>query len=450
MNHRNAKILYAVILAALVALAGLIVTRPARAQQTASNEVIVLQATGPIVPAFSEYIQRGLREAQSRNAEAVILMLDTPGGNLNDTLNIIQAIRNSNVPVIVFVGPRGAGAASAGLLVTLAGHASAMAPDTAIGATSPVGPQGQDLPSTEQQKVEQYVSAEARSLAERRGSDAVTLANDAVTQARAVSASEALQAHLVDFSAENVDDLLQKLDGFQVEVNGQPRTLHTAGATQTTILMSQLERVLMLLTDPNVVFLLLSIGVTAIIFEIRTPGGWIPGVIGVTSVGFALYGLGVLPVNWLGLVFIVMAFILFIVDVKAPTHGALTAGGVISMAVGAIILFSQPAIAPYGHLSIPLVVVWSLIIGGIFFFLVMMAVRAQKLRPTTGYDGLIGQVGRVTETLDPDGLVFVWGERWRAESVDRQPIPAGTEVEVVEAQNMRLRVRRRSQPPEAA
>lgn len=413
--------------------------------QDNTREVVILEASGPVVPPFAGYIRRGLQEADARNAEVVILMLDTPGGSVGVTLELIQDIRTSDVPVVVFVAPRGAKAASAGLLITLAGHAAAMAPDTAIGASSPVGPQGEDLGSTLQEKEEQYLSAQARSLAERRGAEAVQIASEAVTEARAVSASEALAAHLIDLIAEDMDDLLAQLDGFTVEVNGEKRTLHTRSAVPYSIPMSELERVLMLLTDPNIVFLLMSIGTTAIIVEIRTPGGWVAGAVGTVCLGLALYGLGVLPVNWLGIIFVVLAFVLFVMEIKAPVHGALTAAGIISLAAGAIILFNQPQIAPFGRLSIPLVVGQSLFLGAIFAFLVVMALRAQARKPTTGYEGLIGQVGRVVEDLDPWGLVLVWGERWQAESVDRRTIPTGSEVEVVEARGMRLRVRRREE-----
>lgn len=412
--------------------------------QGGAPEVVVLNASGPVAPPLAAYIARGIDEADRRNAEAVIIVLDTPGGSVDVTTNIVQDIRNSDVPVIVFVGPRGAEAASAGLLITLAGHVAAMAPETAIGATSPVGAQGEDLGQTLQQKAEQIISAEVRGLAERRGPEAVTLAEQAVTEARAVTSNEALDAHLIDFVVEDVGELLAKLDGFQVEVNGATRTLHTRNASIVTISMNPVEQVLSVLTDPNIVFLLLSLGTTLIIIEAWTPGGWAAGTTGVICLGLALYGLGVLPVNWLGIVFVILAFVLFLLDIKAPTHGALTAVAIASLVAGAIILFSLPAIKPFGTLSIPLVIGWSLMLGGVFFFMVLMAVRAQRRRPTTGYEGLIGLIGRVTQDLSPQGVVLVWGERWQAESVDGNSIPAGSEVEIVEAKGMRLRVRRKA------
>lgn len=428
------------VLILLVGMSMLIIAN-AKAQD-AAREVFVLEASGPVAPTMTNYIARGIREADQRNAEAVIIMLDTPGGSTDAMLDIVQAIRTSDVPVIVFVGPRGAKAASAGLLITLAGHVAAMAPDTAIGASSPVGSQGEDLGETLQQKEEQYFGAQARGLAERRGREAVALAEEAVFEARAVTASEALEAHLIDFVVEDTDELLAKIDGFQVEVNGKPRTIQTQGASMAHIDMTLLEQILSVLTDPNIAFVLMSLGTTLIIIEAWTPGGWAAGTAGVICLGLAFYGIGVLPVNWLGIVFIILAFVLFLLDIKAPTHGGLTAAAIVSMAAGAFILFGQPEMAPFGTLSTPLVIGWSLLLGTIFFFMVMMAVRAQKRRPTTGNEGLVGQVGQVTRDLDPRGVVLVWGERWNAESADGQTIPAGSDVEVVEVQGMRLRVRR--------
>jgi membrane-bound serine protease (ClpP class) len=433
-------------LVGVIGLAGLLAafllpSPAARAAQDGTPEVVVLEATGPVAPALAEYIRRGLAEADSRNAEAVVLMLDTPGGSVTVTSDIVQDIQASDVPVIVYVGPRGAKAASAGLIVTLAGQAAAMAPGTAIGATSPIGAGGEDLPETAFRKEVEFLSAQARSLAERRGEEAIQIAEQAVSDARAVSASEALSANLVDFIAEDVDDLLVQADGFTVEVSGRERTLNTADAVAIPLPMSPLERILLVLTDPNVVFLLLSIGPVAILVEIRSPGGWFAGVFGTTCLGLALYGLGVMPVNWLGIIFVLMAFVLFVLEIKAPVHGALAATGVVSLTVGAIILFNQPAIAPFGKLSIPLVVVWSLLMGGLFIFLMTMALRAQHRRPTTGYPGLVGQIGRVTQALDPTGMVQVFGERWQAQSVGDAFIPVGAQVEVVEAGHMRLIVR---------
>lgn len=404
-------------------------------------EVVVLEANGVISPPFANYVARGLAFADDLNAEAIVLILDTPGGDASVTLDIVQDIRNSDVPVVVFVGPRGAKAGSAGLFVTLAGHVAAMAPETAIGASSPIMSTGEDLPSTAERKAVEFFRAEVRSLSERRGAEAQAVAEAAVSEALAVSSSEALAVGLIDFITEDVDTLLRDIDGFEVDVSGRTRRMNTGNVRITIIPMTLIDRILMLLTDPNIVFLLLSIAPIAIIVEIRTPGGWVSGVVGVISLGLALYGLGVMPVNWLGIVFVLLAFVMFLLEIKAPVHGIPTAGGVISLAVGGVILFNEPGVAPFGTLSIPLVIGQSVFLGAIFVFFATLAVRAQSRRPTTGYEGLTGQIGRVTKDIDPVGMVYVWGERWKAVSDDGSPIAEGEAIVVVSAERMRLRVR---------
>jgi membrane-bound serine protease (ClpP class) len=434
---RKSGLWAAVVLAALLLSPG--------GAQAAAPQVLVLNAKGPVVQPFADYINRGIDQANAQHAEAVILVLDTPGGSAGIALDLVQKIRNSDVPVVVFVGPRGAMAASAGLLITLAGDASGMSPDTAIGAASPIDASGQDLPSTEKQKATNYLSAQARSLAEPRGDKAIGIASDAVVNARAVTATEAHDAKLVDFIAEDVNDLVKQMDGFSIQVKGKPRTLHTAGAQIIAVAMTPVEGFMLelsdALTDPNIVFLLLAVGVILIIIEISHPGGWVMGTGGVISLGLALYGLGILPVNWLGLVFIGLAFVLFVLDIKAPTHGILTLVATASLIGGAVILLGTPAVAPYGSLSIPLVVGVSLSLAALFLFIVFMAVRAQSRRPTTGMEGLIDQIGRVMRDIDPVGTVRVVGEIWQAESADGKAILSGESVEVVAIDGMRLRVR---------
>lgn len=432
-----------------VLLVGVLLALAGGAEAQGVSEVIVLNVDTVIVPPTQSYIERGLREANRRGAEAVLLVLDTPGGSVGTTLNIVQSIRTSEVPVIVFVGPRGANAASAGLLITLSGHVAAMAPETAIGASSPVGAQGEDLGETLSRKAEELLSAQARSLATRRGDEAVALANDAVTEARAVSSDEALDAGLIDFIAEDISAVLTHVDGMVVEIAGRERTLETAHVMTTFLTTTWLEDFLTIVTDPNLVFLLLSLGTIAIIVEIQSPGGWLAGVVGVTCVGLAMYGLGVLPVNWLGIVFIIMAFVLFLLDIKAPTHGALTAAAIISLGGGAILLLNQPAVRPFGRLSIPVVVADALATGAFFFFIIGKALQAQARTPTTGIEGLVGQVGRVSQALDPEGTIAVWGERWRAISADGEPIPEGERAEVVSVKGMTVYVRWVASPVEA-
>jgi membrane-bound serine protease (ClpP class) len=435
---------------ALVALASLGAAAGASQAQD-GREVVVVDADGPVFPPFRAYIERGMREAVDRDAEALVIVLDTPGGDATVTTEIVQDIRTSSVPVIVFVGPAGAQAASAGTVITLAGHVAAMAPETAIGAASPVGAQGEDLPETLQTKAIEILSAQARGLAERRGPEAVKLADEAVRQARAVSASEAQEANFIDFIARDVDDLLRQADGFEVEVGGEKRILHTAGATQVPVSKTFPEELLIALTNPNIVLLLLTIGVNAVIIEISSPGGWVAGTIGVICLGLAFYGLGVIPVNWLGMVFVILAFVLFLLDIKAPTHGALTAAAIGSLIAGSILMFSRPAAKPFGSLSIPLVVGDAIVVGAFFFFVISKALQAQSRRPTTGREGLIGRTGRVSKAIDPEGIAVIFGERWRAVAeAGSGPIPKGVTVEVVSVSGYVVTVRPADSPAQSS
>jgi len=411
--------------------------------QTNTNEIIVLTADGPITPAMAQYLSRGINVAERQGAEALIFQLNTPGGGIDTMTEMEQMILASTVPVIVYVAPAGAMAASAGTIITIAGHASAMAPNTTIGAASPVGGQGENLPTTEELKVKNALAATARTLTERRGPTAVALAEDTIQNAVAVSATEALQAGLIDFIATDLNDLRSKLDGFTVTVAGQPVMLQTANATFEPINISFIEELLLIVTDPNIVFLLITIGVQAIIIEISSPGGWVAGFIGVCCLGLATYGLGILPVNYFGLLFIAMSFVLFILDIKAPTHGGLTAAGVGSLIVGALVLFNTPTTPSFQRVSVPLVIGVSLISGVLFFGIMMIAVRAQHTPIRTGEESMIGRTGTARSDLEPKGSVQVGGELWTAELEEENGfIPAGTRVKVIRVEGLRLIVRK--------
>ncbi len=416
--------------------------QPARAQTT-SPQIVVLTADGPVTPAMSQYLERGIQIAERQGAEALILQLNTPGGSV-DTMSVMeQEILEASIPIIVYVAPNGAMAASAGTIITLAGHASAMAPNTAIGAASPVGSQGENLPTTEELKAKNFLSATARSLTERRGTTAQNLAQDTIINAVAVSATEAKQASLIDFIANDLNDLRRQLDGFTVTVQGQPVTLKTANASFETINISFIEQLLLIVTDPNIVFLLITIGVQAIIIEISTPGGWVAGFIGVICLGLATYGLGILPVNWFGLLFIVTSFVLFVLDIKAPTHGGLTAAGVGCLIVGALVLFNTPVTPSFQHVSVPLVVGVSVVSGAIFFAIMMVAIKAQQAPVVTGEESMSGRVGIARTNLNPKGSVQVGGELWSAVLEEGgTKLQAGTRVEVVKVDGLRLIVRK--------
>jgi membrane-bound serine protease (ClpP class) len=417
---------------------------PAAAQDNA-RRILVLTADGPLTPAMAEYLARGIQAAENQNVEAIIFEINTPGGNLDLMNRMVQDIRASTVPVVVYVSPRGAMAGSAGAVITLAGHAAAMAPETTIGAASPVGPEGEDLGQTMQAKQQEIMKATVRSLAERRGPEAIDLAQQMIESARAVSASEALQAGIVDFIDSDRNELLASLDGFTVVTKAGERVLNTQGAVVQDMQISLIERLLSVLTNPNIVFLLITVGVQAILIEISSPGGWVAGFIGIVCLALASYGLGVLPVNWFGIIFLITAFVLFILDIKAPTHGALTVAGVGSLIIGALVLFNSPNVPSFQRVSVPLVVFSSVFTGAVFFTILLFALRAQRSPIRMGQEILTGKVGTVSTELNPRGIIQLGGEQWTAEAENETlPVSIGERVKVVRVEGLRLWVQRAS------
>ena len=413
------------------------------AAQDPAPLALLISADGPLTPAMGEYLKRGIRQAERRGAEVLIFQLDTPGGSVDLMTEMVQWMRASSVPIAVYVAPRGAMAGSAGTVITLAGHVAAMAPETAIGAASPVGSGGEELGETMEAKTKNILKAQVRSLAEERGPEAVALAESTIEEAEAVSANEALEAGLIDYIATDVYDLLRQMDGMLVRMEEGERTLNTAEAQVETLDQSFIEQLLAALTNPNIVFLLITIGVQAILIEISAPGGWVTGFIGVVCLSLAAYGLGVLPVNWFGIIFVALAFVLFILEIKAPTHGALTAAGIGSLIVGALVLFNSPGVPDFQRVSIPLIVGVSLATGAMFFVIVSFGIRAQFLPHRMGQDSMVGRIGVVHYKLDPSGIIHLGGEQWSAELLPgEEPLEHGERVEVVEVRGIKLYVRK--------
>ena len=405
---------------------------------------LVLTIDGAITQATQEYLLRGIQTAEQEHVEVVILQLNTPGGDILSMSAMTEAMRASTVPVVVYVTPRGAMAASAGTVITLAAHASAMAPETIIGAASPVGSSGQDLGQTEMAKQENAMVAKVDAFTAWRGPQAVALAESTITKAKAVSSTQALQVHLVDFSATDLNDLLRQLDGFTVQMPGGPLTLHTAGIVQQALPMSLIEQLLQLLIDPNIVFLLLAIGLQALLIELTHPGAWVPAFFGVVCLALGAYGLGFLPVNWFGLIFMVTAFVLFILDIKAPTHGALTLAGIASFIVGALVLFNSPGTPHFEQVSVPLVIFVGVFIGLIFAVILTYALRAQGRPVITGSARLAGQTGFAVSEIDPTGQAQLAGELWSAALADAsEPVHRGDRLEVIRVEGLRLKVRKK-------
>ncbi|HET6445396.1 MAG TPA: nodulation protein NfeD [candidate division Zixibacteria bacterium] len=412
------------------------------------EQVLILEVEGPVTPAMAAYFDRAIVEAESTKASAVLIILNTPGGSVDVTLDIVQSFRNSEVPVIVYVAPNGAQAASAGSVIAAAAHAVSMAPETVVGAASPVDSSGADIEATMLRKVTEDLKATMRTLTVRRGEDAVTLAEAMIEEAKAVTASEALEAGFIDVVATDVDDLLRQLDGLTIEVNDQSITLEFSDLDQISYSMSFVERMLHALSNPLLIGILLAIGVQAILIEISSPGGWVAGFVGVLCIGLALYGLGTMPANWFGLILIAVAFVLLLLEVKTPGTGALAAVGGLTLFAGLLVLFNSPGSPSFARISIPGAVIISGMTAGFFLFIVTKALRAQQRQPTTGIEGLLGQVGPVKKELVATkddaslyrGVVFVNGELWKASS--DEAISRGEQVIVKQVVGLTLQVKK--------
>lgn len=404
----------------VLGLLGLLVAFPAGAQS--EREILVLEIEAPITPIVLSYLERGVLAGEAQDVQAVLVVLDTPGGDVAVTLDIIELFRNSSVPVIVWVGPAGAQAASAGSLITLAGHASGMAPETVIGAASPILGSGEDIPETAYRKAVEDLKAVVRSLAERRGEPAVELAEQMIEDARAVSSTEAFEVDFIDAIASDVPDLLEQLDGLVVAVNGEDQFLDVAGAQLVPFELSFIEQLLQVLTNPLLVGILLTIGVQAILIELNSPGGWVAGFVGIMCIGLALFGLGQLPANWFGLGLIIVAFVLFIIEVQTPTIGALAVVGAITLVAGLLVLFNSPGTPEFARIPVAGAIVIGIVTSGTFLLIVSAAVKAQRSQPLTGKEGLAGRPGRVrtplTEENNYTGTALIYGELWQVQATE--------------------------------
>jgi membrane-bound serine protease (ClpP class) len=417
---------------------------PAIAQISGIPVVVVLTSEGPITPVMINYLERGIRIAEERGAQALILELDTPGGSITLMNEIVQVIRNSDIPVVVYVYPRNAMAASAGTVITLAGHLAAMAPETTIGAASPVGSEGEDLGQTMESKEKEILKASVRGLTKNRSAEATKLAEDTIENAKAVTVEEALAVGLVDIQANDIGDLIQQLNGRSVIVKDNQLTLNTENAEVIVVENTLIEGILLLLVNPNLVFLLLSVGVQAILIEISSPGGWVAGFLGAVCILLAVYGLGILPVNWFGILFLLVSFVLFILDIKAPTHGALTPAGVGSFIVGALVLFNSPGTPQFQRVSVPLVVGMGFFLGAIFFGILLIGIRVLHNPAQMGVKSMLGKTGTAKTSVGDAGQVMLGSELWSAEkSPESGKIGKGDLVEVVEVRGLRLIVKKK-------
>ncbi|HET6486032.1 MAG TPA: nodulation protein NfeD [Spirochaetia bacterium] len=405
----------------------------------------VLTLDGPIDPVSARYLLRGLQRAQRDGAALVVIQVDTPGGLGTSMDQIVQAILASPVPIVVYVSPQGARAASAGVFVAMAASVAAMAPGTHIGAAHPVDASGADIPGAMGEKVLNDAVAQLKSLAQLRGRDPAW-PDEAVRQSQSITADQAVSEHVADLQAASLSDLLAALDGRVVPTAQGAVTLRTTGIEVHRSPMTFIDRFLGVLINPDLAYILLVIGIFGLIFEFSFPGMIAPGVAGALALVLAFLSFGNLPTNIGGLVFIVLSVVLFVVDIKAPTHGVLTAGGVVAFVLGSLLLFppwrtpTLPTL-PVVHVSPVVIAVMTFLV--VLFFAVVLAqgVRAQERQVSFGEETIVGMVGRAASELGPDGYVQAGGEQWSARSAEGA-IRAGELVEVVGREGLKLVVRR--------
>ena len=422
-------------------LLALLYPLPSQAQE-ATPDVVVLNLRGAVSSAMRDYFERGINVAEETGADAVLILLDTPGGQISIMQEIIQIIRRAEIPIILYVGPPGAQAASAGSFIVAAGHASGMAPDTTIGAASPISSTGEDIQETLDLKVREDLKATVRTLLADRGEEAVALGERMVDEATAVNADEALAAGFIDAIAQDTDRLFASLDGLQVEVLGVERTLRLENARQRSLDPNTFEVILHLLTNPNVVALLLAIALPAILVEIRSPGGWVAGFVGVVALILGLYGAGQLPVNWLGLGLMIVAFVLLAMEATTPSVGALAITGSITLVAGLLVLFNSPGSPAFARIRTGTALGIALPNAIFFLWIASLAFKAQRQAPQTGGEAMMGKSGLVRSKISPRGMVLVNGELWQARA--EETLESGTDVIVEGRDGFTLQVRRKT------
>jgi membrane-bound serine protease (ClpP class) len=404
---------------------------------SAANQTIhILHVEGTIVPVVADYIERGIEEAEEENALACIIELDTPGGLLDATEEIVQKIMNADVPVIVYVNPKGAWAASAGTFITLSAHIAAMTPGTTIGAAHPVAAGGEEIPEEQMEKIVEFSAKWMRTIAQERGRN-MEEAELAVTESKSFTDVDALEANLIDIRAGTLDELIALINGRQVTLaSGLEVTLDTSSYATTRNDMSLIEGFLHAISDPNIAYILLSVGSIGIIAEIYSPGTFFPGIIGAISLLLAFYSLGVLDANLGGILLIILAFGLFIGEVLTTTFGIFTAGGITALVLGSLILFPESGalqVSPW------LVGVMAAVVVAVFAFVITRIVGAHRRQAYTGREELVGKTAVAKSALEPEGIVLFKGERWTAVA-EKGKVKPGEEVTITKVDGLKLYV----------
>ncbi len=401
-----------------------------------AERVLVLTLSEAITPLTAGKIKEALYKAQQERAECLVIELDTPGGLVTSMRKIVKMILNSPVPVVVYVAPYGAQAASAGTFIVLSAHIAAMSPGTNIGAAHPVT-MGQKMDKTMAKKIENDLAALARSLAKLRGRNA-RWAEKAVRKSVSITAEEALKLKVIDLMAANLSELLDRINGRRVRTTAGVKVLHTKQVELIRLREDLRGRILRLITDPNVAYILLMIGLAGLYFELSHPGAVFPGVVGAISLILAFYAMHIIPVNYAGLILILLSGVLFFLEIKITSYGLLGLSALICLILGSLMLFGKnpEALKVSYEVLLPVVITIGLFLSGVTY----LAARAVLKRPTTGVEGLIGEKGEALSSINAKGgQVFVHGEIWQA--ISDQEIPKGTPVIVESVEGLRLKVK---------
>ena len=425
-------------------LLGLVLTATlAGSPASASSPTVeVLHVEGTIVPVIAQYIDRGIQRAEEENAAACIIELNTPGGLLTTTEDIVQRIMNANVPIIVYVSPKGAWAASAGTFITLSSHIAAMTPGTTIGAAHPVSVGEQQIPEDQMKKITEFSAKWMRTIAEDRGRN-MEEAELAVTESKSFTDVDALEANLIDLRADTLESLISQIDGWALTLaNGEEVTIDIDGEGFETVRneMNAIEKFLQVISDPNIAYLLFTLATIGLITEISSPGLIFPGVFGGISLFLAFYSLGVLNAYWGGAALILLAVGLFVAEYFTTSFGLLTAGGVTSFVFGSLMLFSH---SPGIEVNRGLIAGIAVAVSAFAIFVIGAIVRGQRRRKATGAEGMVGRPARAKTPLDPTGTVSAEGELWTATSEDEKIAP-GEEVIITKVEDLKLWVAKKS------
>jgi len=407
--------------------------------QAEKEPVYTIEVDGIINPATAKFIVDSIDEATQQGAQCLIIQLDTPGGLMESMRIIVKKELASTIPIIVYVAPGGARAASAGVFVTMAANIAVMAPGTHIGAAHPVtlgGGEGKES-KTMTDKIVNDTVAFIKNIAKARGRN-VDWGEKAVVKSVSITDEEALKLNVIDLIAPDIPTLLAKIDGRVVKFDGVTRTLHTKGVQPRPIEMSWRDRLLEIISNPTIAYILLMLGIYGIFFELSSPGAILPGVVGGIFLILAFYALQMLPVNYAGLALILFAIILFIAEIKVVSHGLLAVGGVISLFLGSLMLFRSPV--EYMRVSLSVIIPAVLVSAAFFIFAVTRAINARLKKPTTGMEGLLGEVGIASTLIAPEGKVSIHGEFWNAMS--DQNIEKGEKVQVIGVKNLKLNVKK--------